>query len=150
MKMIEKLLNRMISRFQRKVECIRDVTWRIWRPPSLKGAMSFFLAKGSNFLGYQRNLKMRRALDMVGMSLARRMVSSAYCCRLREVDLIFGQLWAAWMLRRMVSRDLPGVPHCCEEEMSSLRVGELGLEITIVENFLEQWREELLLFQLCR
>ncbi|XP_076808392.1 uncharacterized protein LOC143451581 isoform X6 [Clavelina lepadiformis] len=108
MKMIEKLLNRMISRFQRKVECIRDVTWRIWRPPSLKGAMSFFLAKGSNFLGYQRNLKMR----------------------------------AAWMLRRMVSRDLPGVPHCCEEEMSSLRVGELGLEITIVENFLEQWREE--------
>ncbi|XP_076808127.1 uncharacterized protein LOC143453244 isoform X5 [Clavelina lepadiformis] len=62
--MIEKLLNRMISRFQRKVECIRDVTWRIWRPPSLKGAMSFFLAKGSNFLGYQRNLKMR--LESVG------------------------------------------------------------------------------------
>ncbi|CAK8682592.1 uncharacterized protein LOC143451442 isoform X4 [Clavelina lepadiformis] len=57
----------MISRFQmltRNVECIRDATWRISSPPSLKGAMSLFLATGSNFLGYQRNLKMR--LESVG------------------------------------------------------------------------------------
>ncbi|XP_076808101.1 uncharacterized protein LOC143451442 isoform X2 [Clavelina lepadiformis] len=146
----------MISRFQmltRNVECIRDATWRISSPPSLKGAMSLFLATGSNFLGYQRNLKMRlesvgygwyvlsqengvvgvllqtegsrsdlRAI--VGASLSDaagdwnllRKASSSLDVSKRLVINYFNPVdygaRAAWMLRRMVSRDLPGIPHC--------------------------------------
>ncbi|XP_076808130.1 uncharacterized protein LOC143453244 isoform X6 [Clavelina lepadiformis] len=115
--------------------------------------MSFFLAKGSNFLGYQRNLKMRlesvgygwyvlsqengvvgvllqtegsrsdiRAIEGASLSdaagdwyLLRKALSSLDESKRLVINYFnpvdYGAR-AAWMLRRMVSRDLPGIPHC--------------------------------------
>ncbi|CAK8696402.1 unnamed protein product, partial [Clavelina lepadiformis] len=167
----------------RKADWIRDWACRIWRPPCLKGAISFLLAKGSNLLGYQRNLKIRlfnflrvhrvfSQLRVAESSVSEKSFCNCGCilgqkdcivCILLKVEMNRSYCWAvrkrnirdfkgqhigdygkyqhaewaslsdaardcdslretvcslnesegaAWMLRRMVSIDLPGIPHC--------------------------------------